>query len=203
MQLCKIIQSKDYLRPPRYQVWKRLAPFQNFVDNTLGLKSFIKGTTFQLIIAIFVVLSFVNCILTMYVDNNVFDIIDDVIMIIIVIEIVFKFVGLGPELYFNSILNIIDLFVVVIGIFLETAPVEIVPRNSGVFIKMFRIFRITLLVRLLTGYCNVKYESQVFIKLSKLLNQLALVIPIVLKFFPLYMITFYFLGAVGVSIFCY
>lgn len=201
MQLCKIIQSKNYLRPPRYRIWKRLAPFQSFVHDTLGLKDFIKSTKFQLMVAIFVVISFVNCILTMYVENNLFDIIDDVIMIIIVIEIVFKFVGLGPELYFNSILNIVDLVVVVVGIFLETAPVDIIPRNAGVFIKMFRIFRISLLVRYFTGCCNITYQSELFIKLARLFNQLAIVIPIVLKFFPLYMITFYFLGAVGVQIF--
>lgn len=96
MQLCKIIQSKNYLRPPRYKLWKRLTPFQNFVHNTLGLKDFIKSTKFQILVGIFVVLSFVNCILTMYVDSDVFDVIDDVIMMIIVIEVIFKFVGLGP-----------------------------------------------------------------------------------------------------------
>lgn len=41
-------------------------------------------------------LSFINCILTMYLESNVFDIIDDVIIIIIVIEIGFRLIGLGP-----------------------------------------------------------------------------------------------------------
>ena len=203
MQLCKIIQSKNYLRPPRYKLWKRLTPFQNFVNNTLGLKDFIKSTKFQILVAIFVVLSFVNCILTMYVDSDVFDIIDDVTMIIIVIEVFFKFVGLGPELFFNSILNILDLIVVVLGLIFELAPRELVPRNIAVFIKMLRIFRITLLIRYITSCFNIAYKSEVYIKLTKLINQMGIIIPIVFKFFPLYMICFYFLGAIGVQIFWY
>ncbi len=130
-----------------------------------------------------------------------FDIIDDVIIILIVIEIGFRLIGLGPELFFNSFLNIIDLAVVVIGVFLELAPAEIIPRNSGVFIKMFRIFRIALLIRFFTSTWKISYKSEIHTKLSKLINQIALIIPIVLKFFPFYMISFYFLGVIGVQIF--
>lgn len=122
MQLCKIIQSKRYLYPPRFKVWKRLNYFQDYLNNRLKIKEIILSSKFQLFSAIFVLLSFINCILTMYVESNVFDIIDDVIIILIVIEIGFRLIGLGPELFFNSFLNIVDLVVVVIGVFLELAP---------------------------------------------------------------------------------
>jgi hypothetical protein len=38
MQLCKIIQSKSYLRPPRYKIWKTFAIAQSFIERKLGLK---------------------------------------------------------------------------------------------------------------------------------------------------------------------
>lgn len=148
-------------------------------------------------------LTFVNCILTIYIESDVFDIIDDVIMMIIVVEVMFKFIGLGPEIFLNSTMNILDLFVVVAGLVFELAPREIVPRNMAVFIKMLRIFRITLLIRYITSCFKINYKSEVYLKLTKLINQMGLIIPIVLKFFPLYMISFYFLGAVGVQIFRY
>lgn len=85
MQLCKIIQSKSYLRPPRYKVWKRFAAAQSLFDRKLGLKDIILSSKFQIVAVIFIILSFINCILTMYVDSNVFDVIDDVIMVVIVI----------------------------------------------------------------------------------------------------------------------
>lgn len=67
---------------------------------------------------------------------------------------------------------------------------------------MFRIFRIALLIRFLTSTWKISYRSEIYMKLAKLINQIALIIPIVLKFFPFYMITFYFLGVIGVQIFC-
>ena len=66
---------------------------------------------------------------------------------------------------------------------------------------MFRIFRIALLIRYFTSTLKISYKSEIYIKLAKLVNQIGLIIPIVLKFFPFYMISFYFLGAIGVQIF--
>lgn len=40
-------------------------------------------------------------------------------------------------------------------------------------------------------------------KFTELMNQMIVIIPIIMKFFPLYMITFYFLGVIGVSIYHY
>lgn len=97
MQLCKIIQSKKYLRPPRFNLWKKLSSFQNLIDNRLKLKTLIKSKLFQTVTAALILFTCVNCILTIYLSNTVFTIIDDILMIIFVIEVMFKLVGLGPE----------------------------------------------------------------------------------------------------------
>ena len=68
---------------------------------------------------------------------------------------------------------------------------------------MFRIFRVALLIRYITSTWKISYRSEIYLKLIKLINQLGLIIPIVFKFFPFYMISFYFLGVLGVQIFWY
>lgn len=100
-------------------------------------------------------------------------------------------------------MNTFDLIVVIVGFFFEIAPQNIVPRNADVIIKMFRIFRITILIKLIAEYFHFEYKSEVYIKLIELINQIAMIVPIVLKFFPLYMLSFYFLGVVGIQAFCY
>lgn len=44
-------------------------------------------------------------------------------------------------------------------------------------------------------------NSEIYIKATRLIGQMAIIIPIVLKFFPLYMITYYVLGVMGMMIF--
>lgn len=44
-------------------------------------------------------------------------------------------------------------------------------------------------------------NSEIYIKATRLISQMAIIIPIVLKFFPLFMITYYVLGVFGMIIF--
>lgn len=64
---------------------------------------------------------------------------------------------------------------------------------------MTRIFRITVLVKLISE--KNKLKSEIYIKATRLVSQIAIIIPIVLKFFPLFMITYYILGVMGMQIF--
>lgn len=161
------------------------------------------SNSFQLAISLFILLAFVNCILTMYINSMIFDIIDDVVMVLILVENVFKLIGLGPEVFFSSYLNIIDLLVALVSLFFELTPRSLTPRNAAVFAKMFRIFRITMLIRYFSKCFSITYKSEIYQKLVLLINQIALLFPIIVKFFPLYMISYYFLGVIGVQAFWY
>lgn len=122
MQICKIIQSKKYLKPPRYNLWRRLNTFQSFVDNKLKLRKIISSKYFTIFTALFIVLTFINCILTMYVRTVVFDVIDDVLMMVYITEVLFRFIGLGPLDFFSRNWNYFDLLICILGFFLEVAP---------------------------------------------------------------------------------
>ena len=64
---------------------------------------------------------------------------------------------------------------------------------------MVRIFRVTILIKYVSQ--KNKLNSEIYIKATKLVSQMAIIIPIVLKFFPLFMITYYVLGVMGMQIF--
>lgn len=64
---------------------------------------------------------------------------------------------------------------------------------------MLRIFRVTILIKYVSQ--KNKLNSEIYIKATKLVSQMAIIIPIVLKFFPLFMITYYVLGVMGMQIF--
>jgi hypothetical protein len=66
MQLCKIIQSNNYLWPPRFKVPEKLARFQNLVDNKLKFRAILTSNKYQAIVSILILFTFVNCIITLY-----------------------------------------------------------------------------------------------------------------------------------------
>lgn len=68
---------------------------------------------------------------------------------------------------------------------------------------MLRIFRITTLVEIIGNVFDISFKNRIATKLAELMNQMIVIIPIILKFFPLYLVTFYFLGVVGVQIYWY
>jgi len=70
---------------------------------------------------------------------------------------------------------------------------------------MFRIFRIATLVKLFRGEKkNLSPDhGSMYGKARQLLGQTAIIIPIILKFFPVFLIVYYFLGILGMELFYY
>ena len=76
---------------------------------------------------------------------------DDVFQGIFMLDIVLRFVGLGYENFFKDKWNHVDFWLVIIIFFLTVIPAGQIPHNSDVIVKMFRIFRITTLIKLVSG----------------------------------------------------
>lgn len=77
-----------------------------------------------------ILVTFINCALSIYTGYKVFDVIDDVLIIVYVVEIVVKMVGLGPENFFKDPWNNLDFVIILIGLVLELLPQDVVPHNS-------------------------------------------------------------------------
>jgi hypothetical protein len=93
----------------------------------------------------------------------------------------------------------LDFILIFIGLLLEVAPREIIPHNSDQLFKITRLFRVTSLVKFI--FDQSRLESETYTKATRLISQMAIIIPIVLKFFPLYMISYYVLGVIGMQVF--
>ena len=98
---------------------------------------------------------------------------------------------MGVTNFFIDPWNKLDLVLVSIALVLELLPHYLIPNNSDVILKMSRIFRITTLIK------NISKPKQlsngIYIKVTQLISQTAIIVPIVLKFIQLYIITFYVL----------
>ena len=73
------------------------------------------------------------------------------------------------------------------------------PHNVDVLIKMTRIFRLTTLFKLFSD--KIKDSSSIYHKATRLFSQMVIIMPIVVKFFPIYLIALYTLGVAGMQFF--
>lgn len=139
--------------------------------------------------------------LDIYAHHRVFDIIDDINMILMIILTAFKLLAEGPEIFFNNYLDIFDLIILLIALFFEIAPSSINPRNAAIIAKMFRIYKINQIFDFISE--RFRLNSNIYEKFSQLVTHIGLLFPILLKFFPLYLISFYAIGVLGTQIFSY
>lgn len=85
------------------------------------------------------------------------------------------------------------------GLVLELLPKWLTPHNSDVLVKMTRVFRVTTLIKTISN--KKRLNIGIYVKVTRLVSQIAIIMPIVLKLLPLYMVTFYILGTTGIQIF--
>lgn len=165
------------------------------------MKEIVKSKRYSLYEGIYSVFIFVNCILDIYTYYLVFNIIDDINFIVMIFLTGFKLIAAGPELFFNNHLDIFDLIIVLLAMFFEVAPSSLTPRNADVIVKMFRIYKINQIIDFILEKFRLK--SSIYQKFSQMVTHIGLIFPIVLKFFPLYLLSFYSLGVLGTQIFSY
>ena len=89
-----------------------------------------------------------------------------------------------------------------IGGMLNCFPDNRIPHNMDVLVKMFRIYRISDLFKLISKNTNLRFSNSVYRKFKQLVSQTAIMIPIIIvRFFPLFIIFYYLLGIIGMEIF--
>lgn len=199
MQICKIIHSNNNLRPPRYLTCRKISR----LHSRFNFKEFLNSTAFNVVLGVVIILTFFNSIFTMYTDIHIFTVFNDILLFLYMVEVLFKLIALGAEDFFNRYWNTIDLLVISLGFILQVITKDSISNNIAVLIKMVRIFRITTLVEIIGNIFDISFKNRIVTKLAELMNQMIVIIPIILKFFPLYLVTFYFLGVVGVQIYWY
>ena len=121
--------------------------------------------------------------------------IDDVLVWVFVVELAFRIIAIGPENFFADRWNNLDSLLVVLGTAFFFIPGDI---NISSLARMGRIFRIASLVRIISHSNFINNFKLPFFEKLKVLFQIILeIIPIILKFMPLFMFSFYVFGIIG------
>lgn len=90
------------------------------------------------------ILAFINSILLMYFYTPLTETFDTVFIWLFVVELFFRLIAVGTEIFFMEKTNIIDLFLIVGGAIFFFLPIN---RNADGLIRMCRIFRVTALIQ--------------------------------------------------------
>lgn len=122
MQLCKILEENDNMIPPLYDDLLWWVKFRSKVNGLLKLNVLVEKWVFKVIVNTVIVLTFINCLVDLYSENQVSDVLNYIAMTLFVIEVLVKILGFGPELYFNDKWNKLDFLLVLIGLILEIFP---------------------------------------------------------------------------------
>lgn len=97
MQICKIISSNNNLMPPRFMTWRKLNRFHGYFQDKLKLKDFFNSRKFNIVLGFIIIITFINCILTIYTDIKAFGIIDDILLYLYIVEVLFRLATFGAE----------------------------------------------------------------------------------------------------------
>ena len=162
-----------------------------------------KSRWYKIISNLFILFTFINCIALLLTQENGLFILDDVFQGLFMLDIFLRFIGLGYENFFKDKWNHVDFWLVTIIFFLTILHSKSIPRNSDVIIKMFRIFRITTLIKLFTGdsLMSLDDKDSIYARVRRLMGQTAIIIPIIMKFSPIFFLVFYYLGVLGMELF--
>lgn len=115
------------------------------------MKDVVKTWGYKLVSNLVILLTFVNSITYLATHVYEFKVLDDIFEAIFVVDIGLRLIGLGWEAFFKDKWNHLDFYLVSIILVLDILPHDKIPHNSDVICKMFRIFRITTLIKLFRG----------------------------------------------------
>lgn len=73
--------------------------------------------------------------------------------------------------------------------------------NQDALLRTFRIYRINFLLEALANNKYWSFEIPIYKLLQNLFLRMAVILPIINKFTPLFLITYYVLGVIGMEIF--
>lgn len=66
---------------------------------------------------------------------------------------------------------------------------------------MFRIYRATHLFRTLFHNSVINLDMEIYKKIRNLFGTIIIILPLIARFFPLFLITYYVLGVIGMELF--
>ena len=139
MHLGKILMHNAKRLPPKFYDFSFWTRVKDCLNDTMYLEAIITHWIFELIMAILILLSFINTVFLVFMNyGSVVEAFDYILLGIFGLEIIVRMMAVTPAEFFEDIWNKLDAFFVFLDIGLEI----FLTQNPYAILKFFRIFRI-------------------------------------------------------------
>jgi len=199
MKMGTIILENSAMIPPSFDDIECWLNFRKFLNSRFKLKKIVHHMAFELVVSFLIIATFINAIFLVYNVFTVAIVIDDVFVWIFVVELIIRIIAIGPENFFADRWNNLDTFLVFLGFIFFFIPVS---HGASSLARMARIFRVGSLLRIIShsNYLN-NFKFSFFDKIKNIFQVTLEIMPIILKFMPLFLFTFFFFGIIGMELF--
>lgn len=116
------MQEKTSMLPPLFSDWGRWMLFRATINEFFKFKTIIRTKAFKICNSILIVFCFINSMIAIYTSYEVFNVIDDVLILIFCVELFVKIIGLGVESFFIDPWNKLDFIIITLGLVFELLP---------------------------------------------------------------------------------
>ena len=149
---------------------------------------------FELVVSLNILLSAVNAIYFLYYSTSLVVLFDDFFIWLFCVEILVRMAAMGPEVYLSDRWNAADALLVFAGI----AMFFVQDIDADGLIRILRLFRVSSLFRALGTIFVLKHlKFEIYGKLRNIFTTLLMIMPIIVKFLPLFAFFFYFYAIIG------
>ena len=194
MQLGNVLQENTSLHPPSLSDFPKWISFRKWMNNHLKITIIVQSFPYQLINSLLIIAGTANAIALLSTENKICGMVDNGFANIFMIELIIRIIAIGPENFFNQLFSSIDFGVVILGFFLQFVD-ELT--NQDALLRTFRIYRINFLLESIANNKYLTFEIPLYKLLQDLFLRMAVVLPIINKFTPLFLISYYVLGVIG------
>lgn len=147
-----------------------------------------------LLLALLALCSCINSLICLYVDSSTANSINSALSYLLLLDIVIRIIGEGPENYFNGEWNSLDFSLIMLSLLFNSIS------SSSTYSSLFKVFRsyriFPLMKEVLQNQC-LWIEFDLLEKFKKLLGTVIIILPLIARFFPLFIVVYYILGIAG------
>lgn len=164
----------------------------------MSLKKMVGSWGFRMLSALLALSSFINAVAFLEFDLSFTAHLDTAFVNLLMVELIFRIVAVGPERYFKESFSGADFIIVILGFILQFFWGL---TDQDALLRTFRIFRASFILEQLTSNRCWKFKLPLYDNLQNLFKHMVTILPIIMKFLPLYLLTYYVLGVLGMEIF--
>ncbi|EGR34843.1 hypothetical protein IMG5_000710 [Ichthyophthirius multifiliis] len=209
-----IIEQQKEFSLSKIKPFKQWIKFRNYILKKFNLQIYVENLYFEIFIFIITLISCSLAIISIFTQKQqtliVFDIIDNIILVIFIIEIIFKIIIYGIYKYMDNgwnRLHIILSIIQIINVITIYAALDFDFFKQFAAITLVKITKIQRVFRILKTFRTIKIIQFLFAgldiieKVHQMFYKIVICIPIVLKLSVIIFILFYIYASLGVEIF--